>query len=162
MVKNLLIPTDFCVESLNVLKFALDQSSEYTVNVTLLYAGLPGNALTDLFFYSQRDVIKDLTHPEFEQALAIIRNCYENCLGSLNIQLLQGNNQAALEGLVRRNNISEFYVPRDYQMSEQPGSFDPLPLMRSYPIPVHEVAWTHSSDQNGQNHLASLFRIFEN
>lgn len=162
MVKNLLIPTDFRVESLNVLKHALEQCSGHTVNVTLFYAGLPGNTLTDLLFYSQRDILNSLTHPEFEQALAVIRNCYENCLGSLTIQLLQGDHDAALEGLVLRNNISEIYVPRDYRLTEHPGSFNPVPLLKKYPLPVHEVAWTPSVGRDGQNQLSSLFKLFEN
>lgn len=162
MEKTILIPIDFKVESLNTLKLAIQENSSQKIHAVLLYTGTLTNSITELLFYSQREIIKSLLTAEFEQALSIIKNRYETILQSVSIQLLHGNNQSSMNRFLHANAVDEIFIPQTYQLHTGSNGFDPLPLLRSSLLPVHNVNWKHSINLTGANQLDALFNTHQN
>lgn len=48
--KNILIPIDFTIESLNTLKFALEENKNEQLTVVLMYATHLSDSITELLF----------------------------------------------------------------------------------------------------------------
>lgn len=157
MKKNILIPIDFKTESLNTLKLAVQNSEKDEVHAVLLYAGLLSNSFTDLLFYSTRDMIKAHMHPEFEQALSIIKNRYENTLKSFEIKLQHSNNLASMRKFLTNNNIDEIYIPKSYLLEPGDNGFDPTPLLRESHYPLYEMDWKCNANPQQKNQLDSIF-----
>lgn len=162
MEKTILIPIDFKVESLNTLKHAINENNMQEVHAVLLYTATLGNSITDLLFYSSREIIKSFSNSEFEQALSIIKNRYETILKSVSIQLLHGNNQGSMNRFLHSNAVDEIFVPKTYQLDTGSKGFDPLPLLKASLLPLHEVNWKHTINLTDAGHLDSLFNTHQN
>lgn len=162
MTKNILIPIDFRVESLNTLKLALDENQGHEITAVLMFGGLPGNSFTDLLFFSPRDVIRSMSHPEFDQALAVLKNRYENVLKSLSLRILQSNHLTALDGLLKSVATAEVYIPKTYTLAQSINSFDPVPLLRKCNLPVYEMDWKLTGNIQKTNQLDALFNSYQN
>ncbi|HQA59356.1 MAG TPA: hypothetical protein PK033_15990, partial [Acetivibrio sp.] len=74
--KNILIPIDFTIESLNTLKFALEENKNEQLTVVLMYATHLSDSITELLFYSQYKIIQKLINQPFKDAINIINNTY--------------------------------------------------------------------------------------
>ena len=97
MAKRILAVTDFTVESLNVLRLALKNTSESNLQVILMYAEAASDAIGDLLFRSPQSRINELTTPEFAAALAILKNHYEHEIQSLRIMVFSGYSTVAFQ-----------------------------------------------------------------
>lgn len=155
MPKKLLIPIDFKVESLITLKYALNEINE-EVEVVLLYAEYLSDSITELLFYSPNEKRKSLMTPEFNEALSIIKNRFENTLIKLNIAFFHGDNVSAFRNFVEGNKIDSIYIPKNYKLKLFKNGFDPIPLIQKSKLGYQEVEWQKLSD-SGSNDLSYLF-----
>jgi hypothetical protein len=157
MKKNILIPIDFKIDSLNTLKLAVQESGNDEIHAVLLYAGLLSNSFTDLLFYSTRDMIKSHVHPEFEQAISIIKNRFENNLKTFEIKTQHSNNIVSMRKFLTNNSIDEIYIPKSYRLETGANGFDPIPLLRESHYPLYEMDWKLQAHTQFKNQLDSIF-----
>ena len=68
MVKNILVPIDFQVASLNTMKLALEDREDCEVRVILMYSEFLTDSISDLLFYSPHKIIDAKLTPEFKEA----------------------------------------------------------------------------------------------
>ena len=156
MVKNILIPTDFCVASLNTLKQAMEVDGTQDISVVLAYAEYLSDSEMDLLFYSPSKIINEKLRPEFKEAIEILRNRYSN-LKKISIKLFHGNSLGYLENFISANNIAEIYLPKSYRFRTQGRSFDPVKLFRQSSVRVVEKDWEQYLNKSEQEHLIALF-----
>src|SRR5690606_18087174 len=105
MSKTILVPTDFHVESLNVLKLALSSSHDDKVKVILMYSVDLGNSFQDLIFYSPQKIIGSAVKPEFQDALAILKNRFEKTIDMLLIDVFHGYSNHAFINFAKAKKV---------------------------------------------------------
>jgi len=154
---NILIPTDFCVASLNTVKIALDENKNRPVKIVLLYAEFLNDSITDLLFYSPQKIIKSKLSPEFKEALEVLSNRYGLKPSDIVIELLHHNNTSRLQFILQTNNITAVYIPSEYQLKALKNAFNPIPLLQSLNIYLHKASWNLNTNSNEQEQLTSLF-----
>lgn len=157
MVKTILVPVDFRVESLNTLKLALAQSNENSVNVVLMYAEILSDSISDLLFYSQEKIINARIKPEFLKAMAILKNRFENKIKRFEIEVFHGRNQSSLERFMKAQRIDEIYVAKTYNLKLTGSAFDPLPLLKKYQLPLSQMDWDQKQETSEEDQLNALF-----
>lgn len=157
MVKNILVPIDFRVASLNTLKLALEFCKDQKVNAVLMYAQHLDDSITELMFYSKYKRIKALQSSEFVEAIEIIRNRFEEKLIDIRIELFHGNNASFLSNFLRANKIEEIFIPKNYELKLIKHAFNPIPIIKKAKLPVVELEWIHSNNKTEQEQLTALF-----
>ncbi|MBX3165304.1 MAG: hypothetical protein KF900_12585 [Bacteroidetes bacterium] len=159
MSKTILVPTDFHVESLNILKLALGSSSNHTdkVNVILMYSVDLSNSFQDLIFYSPQKIIGSAVKPEFQDALAILKNRFEKTIDALLIDVFHGYSNSAFINFAKAKNVDEVFIPKSYKFNTSGKSFCPVSLIKKSGIPFCEMDWEVKNNVSERNQLETLF-----
>jgi len=159
MRKTILFPTDFSIQSLNIVKSVLqDRNDGVKYDIILLHGFHPGDSITDLLFASKAKWVGSLTNQGFEDACEIIRNKFESRIRSIRKDVFTGYNQAAFDAYVEGNRITEAYLPANYslQLSDR-RSFDIVPFIQRSPLMLKEVAWNEAPLMPERGQLAEVF-----
>jgi len=157
MVKNILVPIDFHVASLNTLKLGLAHCKGEKVKAVLMYAQHLDDSITELMFYSPKKIIRSLLSPEFNQALEILRNHFEGSLQEVAIELFHGNNKSFLNNFLHAHKIQEIFIPKTYELKKAKRAFDPLPLLKSTNTKLTELDWNANYNKTEQEQITALF-----
>lgn len=111
MAHKILLPTDFSIESLNVLKHYLQKSSkEAVLDVVLVHGQTLSDSISDLLFFSKYRILKELNIEHFEDAVKILQNKYDSKLRNVHIDIFTGHNQSAFENYLTGNRINEIIL----------------------------------------------------
>ena len=156
MVKRILIPTDFSIESLNTLKYALKDNTIFELEVILLHAEFLSDSITDLLFYSKSTIIKSHINEGFEKALSVLENHF-NEIKSLRFEILHYNKYEAMIQFLKTNKVDEIYIPKSYPLSLSKKSFNTLPLLQKSGFPLAEIDWKSTPGLSEQDHITNLF-----
>ncbi|MGC4040860.1 MAG: hypothetical protein QM710_08810 [Flavobacterium sp.] len=125
MKKTIVIPTDFTVQSLNVLKTVLNQNeSKQQYNIILLHGFSQNDSIRDLLFFSKTQQIAALMNTEFEEAYEVIRNKFDSQVGSIKIDLFTGYNLSAFNTYLEANGVNEIFTSERKQHPAHKNSFD--------------------------------------
>lgn len=155
--KTILVPTDFRVASLNTPKLALELIDEPTVNIVLLHCQTLDNSITELLFYSPNRIINDLTTPDFNDAVSIMRNRFEHKIGNLRIELFHGHAQSTFDTLLETLRIDLVFVSESYRLHLPNRAFDPWPYIDRCPVPHHKIGSHWQSAMPEADKLENLF-----
>src|ERR1700749_315164 len=94
-VQTILLPTDFSIRSLQVVRHVLERDRNGKYNCVCA-AGLNlSGYITDLLFFSRKEVIKKLQGKLFTEALQTIRNKYASQTNSIRCEIFTGFTQSA-------------------------------------------------------------------
>jgi hypothetical protein len=158
VVKKILIPIDFRIESLNTLKYALEERKQEKSSVILMYSAFSSDSISDLLFYNPAKIIEALASSHFNDAITIIKNTYESSLHSLKIELFHGLNRNAFLNFYEAHGIDLVYLPKDYYLKPYKNGFDPIPLIKKSNVQYREVAWTSDHHSTNEDELNQLFK----
>lgn len=158
MIKNILIPIDFRIESLNTLKYALEERKQEQSHIILMYSEYSSDSITDLLFYHPAKIIRALASAHFNDAIDIITNTYESSLHSYKIELFHGLNRNAFLNFYEAHGIGLIYLPKEYKLNPHKNGFDPIPLIKKSKVEYREVAWTSDQDSTSIDQLNQLFK----
>lgn len=150
MSKTILVPIDFRIESLNTLRFALEDNRHEKLNIILMYSEYQDNSITQMLFYSSEQRISKLSTQEFKDTLGIIRNMYETSINSLRIELFHGLNSNAFKNFHIANKIDLIVLPKNLSLQPHKNGFDPIPLIKSSKLEYTEIGWDFSDDLSRQ------------
>jgi hypothetical protein len=158
MSKTILIPTDFSIGSLNLVKEAARTVTGENVRLLLVHGVYLPDSIVDLLFFSKQRLIDEMATKDFNDACRIIHHKYYSQVSAIQIELFTGSTQAAFQGLVDGFGVEQAFVPKSYPMKPgTPRSFDVMPFIRRSGIALTEVAWTPLTDSPDKNMLAELF-----
>jgi len=138
MRKTILIPTDFTITPLLLLKHAA-ATSAVELDVIFLYSTPLPDSITDLLFYSPKKILEAAVTKEFNEACAIMQNKYPKKIHSIRFELFHGRSKGAFETLAEINQVDEAFLPRANRLSSQKNIFDPSPLIRKSTVSIKEV-----------------------
>lgn len=160
MNKNILIPTDFSIESLNLVKHAAEEAAPGRVNVLLAHGLRLSDSILDLLFFSRNREISKLTNRDFDTACKVLRNRYKAHINSLQIDFFSGFTESAFRFFLDAHKVEEILIPKSYELKNiTPNSFDLLPFIKSSSYPVNEVQWQHVENVPEKGRLAEVFLL---
>lgn len=116
MKKTVLIPTDFTIQSLNILKTFLNQNPHNQYNIVLAHGLNIGDSIRDLLFFSKNKQVQDLSNDAFIEAFEVIKNKFGSQINSIKIDFFTGINQAAFNNFIEGNQIYQV-VDSNYKMT---------------------------------------------
>ena len=158
MLKKILIPIDFKIESLNTLKYCLEERKLEKSSVILMYSAYSGDSITEILFYNPGKIVEALVSANFNDAINIIKNTYESSFDSFKIELFHGLNTKAFLNFYDAHGIDIVYLPKDYCLKPYKNGFDPIPLIKKSKVEFREVAWSRENDLADKDDLNKLFK----
>jgi hypothetical protein len=158
MVKKILIPIDFKIESLNTLKYCLEERKLEKSSIILMYSAYSGDSITEILFYNPGKIVEALVSSNFNDAINIIKNTYESSFDSFKIELFHGLNTKAFLNFYNAHGIDLVYLPKDYCLKPYKNGFDPIPLIKKSKVEFREVAWSSENDLADKDDLNKLFK----
>jgi hypothetical protein len=157
MQKNILLPTDLTIESLNLLIHAIRNHEQAKLNAILLLGQRASDSIIDLLFASEKNKTS-VIGSDFKNALEMVKNRNASQLQNVHIEFFNGVNRAAAYNFAEANRVDEIYLPREYKMNPTAQyCFDTTPLLRGLPIPTFEVSWATQDQMPEKNLPAELF-----
>ncbi len=158
MQKTILIPTDFTVESLILVKQAVAQNQNNNLNIILLYSCFLTDSISELLFYSPEKIIKEKSNAKFHEALSVVTNRYYEQINAIEIEVFHGYSASSIESYVEKNKISQVFIPKNYVFKETGNYFDMTSIIRRSKLKYTELSWAENPDYTIQgNNLANLF-----
>lgn len=130
MAKTILIPTDLQVGSLNVLRSLLAEGGPEETDVILMHAMFPPDGISDLLFYSPKRTLESLMEPRFREAMAVLRNRFEQKLRRLEVVSFHGRTRSAFEQFAQARHVEEVHTCASYTLKLHDRAFDPTDLIR--------------------------------
>ncbi|MEH6679912.1 MAG: hypothetical protein V7724_05155 [Sediminicola sp.] len=157
-MQHILIPTDFTVDSLEILTIALEGEKSQNLNITLVYGAHLSSSITDLLFFSKSSFIEKLQEPDFNEALAIIRNKYADRINSLRMDLFLGRTHGGFRDFVERNGITKVYIPKSEALLRVDGKkgFNLLPFLRNIDVESKEINYNRVGQNSNDISLSKL------
>jgi hypothetical protein len=116
-MKNVLIPTDFTVHSLDLIVAAAQQFEGEQLNITLLHA-LAMPDIMDLMLLSRNNDRYKLITKEFENACTIIKNRYASVIQRINVRFMHGSTKAVFRNFVEASQAHVLICPVDYSFQK--------------------------------------------
>lgn len=143
MKKTIVIPTDFSVGSLNLIKLLLNTEEKHVkLDIIMLHGVKSSDSITELLFFSKNAVVSSLTNPSFEEACGIIRNKYASQLHCIRKDIFSGTTQAAFNQYAAANGVDAIYIPASYRFTPlTKRSFDVLPYIQRSHVPCTTMRW---------------------
>lgn len=148
MAHTILIPTDFSIESTQVLKEYLQNLNENEIVRIVFGAGYyKQESFADLLFYSKVQVHKKFNLQAFEEAIHILENKYKPNVAVTKIEFFTGWNQAAFRNFLEGNKIDQIIYSNDVKLKNSHKQwFDIVPLIQKVKykhqeIPVQQEEW---------------------
>ena len=158
MQKTILIPTDFTVGSLLLVKQAVSQNQNNNLNIILLYSCFLTDSITELLFYSQEKIIKEKSDPKFHEALSVITNRYSEQINNIEIEVFHGYSTSAIESYIEKNKINQVFIPKNQVFKETGNYFDLTSIIKKSKLNYTELSWMENTDYTTHgNNLANLF-----
>ena len=158
MKKTILIPTDFTVNSLNVLKTILIQNeAKQAYNVILLHGMSLSDSIRDLLFFSKSKQIDSLTNPEFEEAYEVIRNKFDSQISSLRIDLFTGYNLSAFNNYLEGNKVEQIFISDKKPVLTNKNSFDLSRFIEKCQVEVTKVDFATNTTVPEKGKIAEVF-----
>ncbi len=158
--KKVLIPTDFSIASLNLVREAAEQAADHKLEIVLIYGLHLSSSITELLFFSKNKVINSLQSADFMEACSLLKNKYLSKIDSIHPDLLIGNNRNYLHHYLEAEGFDTIYVPANYKLNDISRQyFDPTPLLYKAEMGVTMLNWPGSSQMPFviTNQLSDLF-----
>lgn len=157
-MKNILIPTDFTVDSLELLKVAVQNEPEERIRVTLVYGASLSNSICDLLFFSKSACLDKLRDSDFCEALSIIQNKYSKKIHRIDTELFWSHSIAAFHNFLEGNAIDKVYVPLrdDILKINKNRGFNLVPYLKRSNIETQEIDYSKTTSINEGPQLSRL------
>jgi hypothetical protein len=159
MEKTVLVPTDFSIASLNIVKSYLNEQDRNTrINIVLLHGMHQSDSITNLLFFSKSKVLESLTNPAFEEACRVLKNKYASQIRIMRKDIFTGFTQAAFNQFAEANRIDEVCLPILYNPQfKNRNSFDLLPFIKASRLNITTIGSAIEVPMPEKGNVAELF-----
>lgn len=159
MKKTILVPTDFSIESLHVVKSLLSKAHEDEVFDIILLNGVHlSDSITELLFFSRTSLIQSMSNRHFDEACMVIKNKFSSQINSMRKDIFTGTTQAAFNNYVEANKIDMAYISTNYELQmTSKKSFDVLPYIKKSALLIDQVDWKLDTKIPEKGKLAAIF-----
>lgn len=137
-MKHILIPTDFTIKSLKLVRAAVDRFPDETLHITLVHALEPDNSISGLLMMSKRLSVHQLYTQEFTEACEVLRNKYTSAVQHIKVEFYYGATKTYLKNFLEARKIEAVLLAKDYTLKKPSrSSKDLYPELLSSGYPVH-------------------------
>jgi hypothetical protein len=160
MTKTVLIPTNFEINSLKLLKNYLtnDLSNTNKVNIILLKGVNLSSSITDLLFFSKKKLIDSHCSPEFSVACDVIKNKFDNKINSIRKDVFTGYNMAAFDNYLEANKVDLAILPSiPFPLENSRKSFDIVPFIEKSKLERREMEVPNVQDSFDKGDFSEIF-----
>ncbi|RXK60550.1 hypothetical protein ESA94_08765 [Lacibacter luteus] len=159
MEKTVVIPTDFSIASLNIVKsYVSMQPANARLNIILLHGLHQSDSIRSLLFYSKHRMMEELCSKEFKEACYVLKNKFASQIKTMKSDLFSGFTQSAFNQYTEANNIAEVCLPVLYNPKfKNKNSFDLLPYIKASKLPVEMVGSEVDVPMPEKGKVAELF-----
>lgn len=136
-MRNVLIPTDFTVQSLQLAQKALDALDHQSTNIILFHAFDINTQSPEALGSSRRLPYADALTDEFRNGCRRLKTTYGKFLKEVNIRHMYGSTPAVFRNFVDANDIDLIIFPNDFVFNKvTEGSVNPEKMFRKSGVPV--------------------------
>tara|TARA_Y100001972_G_C7653045_1_gene328504 strand:- start:1825 stop:2331 length:507 start_codon:yes stop_codon:yes gene_type:complete len=140
MSKTILLPSDFSIQSLNLLITVLKDREGEKFHIILGQGFRLSSSIIELLFFSRSKMINSLTSTEFREALQIVKSKYESQILDLRIEPFYGVTQSAFDIYAQSNNIEEVFVFDGYKPHfNHVDCFDISPFLTKAKVQINRI-----------------------
>jgi hypothetical protein len=152
-----MIPTDFSVRSLNLVRYAFNHFQEEKVRITLLhFMELPGS-ITDLLMMPREASNLSLITSEFKEGISLLRNSYASKIDSIRIDFLQGAGRRMLKNYLKAQGVDAILFPENYELKmPSKRSIDPTSIIKRSGWPILSVKINRMHTPANEESIAQL------
>lgn len=132
---TILIPTDFTLQSLNMVKDAARGFAGQPLNVVLFHALHMPTDIQDLLFLSNRVPHEKITD-DFRRTCAAIKRKNSNVISQINFRHMYGSTNAVFRNFIEANLIEAIFMPEHVILKKvYNNSVDLRPLFQKATVP---------------------------
>jgi hypothetical protein len=158
-MRTILIPTDFSIASLSLLKVALNEHSGESLGIVFVCGYRVSDSISELLFHSPSKILAKLESSDFREACEMLGNRPGSRISSIRRTLFTGKTSAAFNRFVATNEIDEIVVPVRQLLSENDRCFDLTPFLEGAPAGKTYVSWEARPVMPENEMLAALFAL---
>jgi hypothetical protein len=156
MIKHVLIPTDFTVKSLQVVRYALEDAGTARLNILLFHMVDIPHSITDLLFFSKEQLRKKLINQDFKDACAVLRNKYASSVADIQCEVFYGSTAAVFENYVDARKVDVIMYNKSLALKKiDARSVDSYALIRRCHKPLMDISHT-ATQHAGQVDLFTI------
>ena len=166
MEKTVLIPTDFSIASLNIVKNYLNQQpADVRLNIILLHGLHQTDSITSLLFYSKSRMLEELTGKDFNEGCHVLKNKYASQIRTMRKDVFSGFTQAAFNQYAEANRIDEVWLVSHLSQQDSlynpkfksKNSFDLLPYIKASKLRIETIGSEVDVPMPEKGNVAELF-----
>ncbi len=147
--RKILVPNDFSVRPLILLKRILEQNEEDHFDITLLHGIYPPDSITDLLFYNKKKLMKEKETSHYLQACDLFKNKFYSRISSFQADIIASPRKHAMNDLLEVSGIEEVFIPEGIDMDfSGRQSFDVIALLKKADIKVQVVLFETKGYEN--------------
>lgn len=136
-MKNVLIPTDFSLRSLDMISQTAETLSSEKLNIILFHVFNMPTDILDLMFLGKESYAADLITEPFRKECRKVKQQYSYNISSISFKHFYGNNMAVFNNFLEANKIDLIVCPDDTVISRpHKQSADPIKLIHKSSLPV--------------------------
>ena len=160
-MKKVIIPTDFTVESLQLIEYAILNFPKRKLDITLVYGFKLPDTKWGLVHFSERGEIKKLTTEAYANAKNVFEREHSDAIGRLDIKLFTGCNSMAFQNFIELLDVHDAIVPTgNFLNFNNSKCFDPTRFIRKSIVNVIEIPTDTSRElQKSKFSLSSLLNL---
>lgn len=140
--RKILVPNDFSVRPLILLKKIMEQDPNHNFEIMLLNGVYPPDCVNSLLFYSKTRVIKENETSGFTKARDLFKQKFHPRIKAFYSEVITSKSKFALDIFLKTNGIQEIYLPEDMDFQfNQRESFNPIPILKKAALPVKTIVF---------------------
>ncbi len=136
-MKNVLIPTDFTAQSLQLVNKTAEALKGEKFNIVLFHAFNMPDSITDLMFIGREKIYKGLVTDDFRNQCKKLKNLYFDTIHSICFKYMYGSTVRVFKNFADANDIDLIVLPADLRLQmPHKYSIDPCSFFRKSGITV--------------------------
>lgn len=160
-MKKILIPNDFSVNPILILKKVFEENQDESFQIVLLHGIFTPDSIMDLLFYNKKKIIHELETEDFRKASDLFRSKYDSRIITMKTDLLTSMRSHVFNTYLEVNKIDEIYIPEGLEMNfNQKESFDLIKLIKRSKAEVNVVSFKNEEVVERAGSSVELSRLF--
>ena len=138
-IKKILVPNDFSVKSLLLLRKIIESSND-ELDIVLLHGIHLSNSITDLLFFRKENYLSELCTKDFDDVCVMLKNKFQSKIASFRLDIITSENRNYFQNYLEANEIDEVFLPQNLELKfTGERSFNLIPLLKNCSVPVSTV-----------------------
>lgn len=115
-MKNVLIPTDFTIESLQLINKTAETLAGEKFNAVLFHAFNLPDSIMDLMFLGREKIYTGLVTDDFRNYCKKLKHVYADTINSVYVKYMYGNTIRVFKNFAEANNIALIVSPEELRL----------------------------------------------